>query len=137
MIENNYPTDTDKHFYTFKNGTSKKIDAFLVGGLIDEVFLDLCFSKCTVIDTNDRKVTISKYYLQAYELLPLIPVGNPTPSFAIWLSDLKPTTIEALVKEEGHRKFVISQAIGRIFENISPNVCHLDVLRRLQWELRD
>ncbi|MDQ3903648.1 MAG: hypothetical protein M3247_08420 [Thermoproteota archaeon] len=78
---------------------------------------------------------VSKYYIHAWELLPLISAGNPPPYYIINLSDLRPDLVHELNSDHENRDFVISQSIGRIFENISPRQYHLSIAKRLRWKL--
>jgi hypothetical protein len=147
--------DPDKVFETNSNNTTNSnqapktcsnffrnlagyndIDSFTIGGLIDDVYLALICTKEDVTDDSGRKITINRYYLQAWKLQGLISVGRPPPKFVIMLSDLNPKLKQAL-KDLDHetRSYVINQSIGRIFENINPKLYHLSIARRLCWKL--
>jgi hypothetical protein len=105
--------------------------------LVDQLFLHLdCF---TEIIKNDQgqTLTVKKYSQQAYDLLPRIPVAKPTPPFIINTSDLTPRLLQELknsVKEE--RRYVVMQAVGRIFENINSRLYHLSIARKLKVEFK-
>ena len=105
--------------------------------LVDKLFLHLaCF---TEIIKNNRGQTlrIKKYYHQANELLPRIPVAKPTPTFIIHTSDLTPRLLQELkdsVKEE--RRYVVMEAVGRIFERINSRIYHFSIARKLNVEFK-
>jgi hypothetical protein len=122
----------------FKNYNSyNKFDRYTTEGLKDELFLQMCFTKETITDNNGKKITVSKYYLQAWELLPRISAGNPPPYFIINLSHLTPKLIYELRNDKYNRDYVVSQAIGRIFENVSPKQYHLSLAKRLRWKFEE
>lgn len=105
--------------------------------LVDQLFLHL--DSFTEIIKNDQGQTLAvkKYSQQAYELLPRIPVAKPTPTFIINTSDLTPRLLQELkqsVKEE--RRYVVMQAVGRIFENINSRLYHLSIARKLKVEFK-
>jgi hypothetical protein len=116
-----------------------KDSGWTTAGLIDDLFLRLCTSSSWVNYNNNgqtREIKVSKYYMQAWELLPLISAGNPPPYYIINLSDLRPDLVHELQSDHENRDFVISQSIGRIFENISPRQYHLSIAKRLRWKLQ-
>jgi hypothetical protein len=105
--------------------------------LVDELFLHLdCFIEIIKNDQG-QTFTVKKYSQQAYELLPRIPVAKPTPTFIINTSDLTPRLLQELKdssKEE--RKYVVMQAVGRIFENINSLLYHLSIAQKLKVEFK-
>lgn len=122
---------------TFKGDGHEKKPEWTTAGLIDDLFLQLCTTISRVIDNSNgwnREIKVSKYYIQAWELLPLISAGDPPPYFIINLSNIRPDLVHE-IKHNPDRDFVISQAIGRIFENISPRQYHLSVAHRLRWKM--
>jgi hypothetical protein len=141
---NNIAADSDKDFdyetndNLFRNLAGyNDIEAYTIWGLIDEIYLSLVCSKEHVIDGSGSRIVISKYYLQAWKLQRLISAGRPPPYFIIMLSDLNPKLKQGLKSLDDETKdFVLSQAIGRIFENINPRLYHLSIARRLRWELK-
>ncbi len=106
--------------------------------LVDQLFMHL--DSFTEIIKNDQGQTLTvkkKYRRQAYDLLPRIPVAKPTPTFIINTSDLTPRLLQELkhsVKEE--RRYVVMQAVGRIFENIDSRLYHLSIARKLKVEFK-
>lgn len=110
--------------------------SFTIAGLIDDLYLSLLCTRETVTDDIGEKITINKYYLQAWKLQRLISAGHPPPYFVIQLSDLNPKLKQALGDlDDETRGFVLCQAIGRIFENINPRLYHLSIAKRLRWRL--
>jgi hypothetical protein len=107
------------------------------GCLIDELFLHLVRFTETITNDKGQIFTVKKYHRQAYDLLPRISVAKPTPTFIIYLSDLTPKLLEELknsTKEE--RRYVVMQAVGRIFENINSRLYHLSIARILKVEFK-
>jgi hypothetical protein len=101
--------------------------------LIDELFLQLASTKQT-IKHNDKCVTVRKYYNQALVLRPWIAVAVPTPKFVINSYDLTPK-ITAEIKPLNESKYVLKEAVGRIFENIDFRQYHLSISRVLEVDL--
>jgi len=100
--------------------------------LIDEAFLQLAGTKA-IVKNGGKRISIYKYYNQAFRLRNWITIAKPTPEFIINISDLTPriyAEIKAL-KKEGY-EYVLKQAVGRIFENIDPRQCHLSIARKLK-----
>jgi hypothetical protein len=120
------------------NNNHKQISGWTTAGLIDELFMQLCNCKRRITDNSNgklREIEESKYYIQAWKLLPLISAGNPPPYYIINLSDLTPDLVHELQCDRENRDFVVPQAIGRIFEIISPRQYYLSIARRLRWKL--
>jgi hypothetical protein len=103
--------------------------------LVDKLFLRIAGTK-EIVNHKDKKVTIYKYYNQAFRLLNWISIANPTPEFIINVSDLTPrivTELKALGNETYN--YVIRQAVGRIFENIDSKQYHISIARKLKVRL--
>jgi len=105
--------------------------------LVDELFLHLtCFTE--IIQNNQgQTLTVKKYQHQANELLPRISVAKPPPTFIIYLLDLTPKLLQELKdssKEE--RRYVVMEAVGRIFENMNPRLYHLSIARKLKVQFK-
>jgi hypothetical protein len=98
--------------------------------LIDELFLQLAATKQT-IKHNDKAVTIQKYYNQALALRPWIAAAYPTLKFVINSCDLIPRII-AEIKTLNDPKYVLKEAVGRIFENINFRQYHLSISKVLE-----
>ena len=104
---------------------------------MDELFIHLD-SFTEIIKTRQGQIaTVKKYHQQAYDLLPRISVANPTPTFIIHTSDLTARLLQELkdsVKEE--RRYVVMEAVGRIFESINSRLYHLSIARKLKVEFK-
>jgi hypothetical protein len=93
------------------NNNHDQISGWTITGLIEDLFLQLCTIRKRVIDNSNgqaREIKVSKYYIQAWELLSLISAGNPPPYYIINLSDLRPDLIHELKCDHENRDFVIS-----------------------------
>jgi hypothetical protein len=96
-----------------------------------------CFTEIIKNDQGQTLTVKKKYRRQAYDLLPRIPVAKPTPTFVINTSDLTPRLLQELkesVKEE--RRYVVTEAVGRIFESINSRLYHLSIARKLKVEFK-
>jgi hypothetical protein len=102
--------------------------------LIDEVFLCLAGAK-TVVKHNGKSITIRKYYNQALRLRPWIAAAYTTPKFVINLYDLTPKII-AEIKALNDPKYILKEAVGRIFENIDFRQYHLSISNVLEVDLK-
>jgi hypothetical protein len=106
------------------------------GCLIEEIFLQLAGTK-EIVDHNGKRVTICKYYNQAFRLRRWIPVARPAPEFMVNMSDLATKIVaelRAFDKEDS--QYVLKQAVGRIFENIEFRQYHLSIARNLEVVLK-
>jgi hypothetical protein len=104
---------------------------------VDELQLDLCRAREQItIDQNFyvdgqkqvKTLTVKKYYAQAFELMKWIPILRPSPEFVINTKDLSPKVIEELegwIEKPTTLSYILKQAVGRIFENISFDYYHI------------
>jgi hypothetical protein len=86
-------------------------------------------------NNNCKEIPARKYYLQARELSRWIPIAKPTPAFIICISDLTPqlkTEIVQLIRSPDNLRYVLTQAVGRIFENLDFEYYHLSIARNLR-----
>ena len=91
-------------------------------------------SKTDLLETG-KQFDSRKYYNQAYHYL-RVGVCNPIPNFLISLVDLGPTLIKELAQlEKQDRDFVVKQAVGRIFEDISSELYHDSVSKVLKVKI--
>jgi hypothetical protein len=105
--------------------------------LVDELFLHLTNFKEIIENNHGQTLEVKKYYHQANELIPLIPVGKPTPTFVIYLADLTPKLRKELKdSSEEERRYVVMQAVGRIFENVNSRLYHLSIARKLKVQFK-
>ena len=109
---------------------NKHIEYLTEACITDELFLQLAQTKQT-IKHNDRSITIRKYYNQALVLRPWIAVAVPMPKFVINSYDLTPKIISE-IKILEDPKYVLKEAVGRIFENIDFRQYHLSISKVLE-----
>jgi hypothetical protein len=105
--------------------------------LIDLLFLRLASIKESVCNDKAQTLQVRKYYKQANDLMKWIPVSKPPPEFVINISDLTPRLIEELTqnitsKKKNRISYVLTQAVGRLFENLDFDTCHLSIFRNLR-----
>jgi hypothetical protein len=127
----NLPLQEPQNHITL-TGANEQIEYWTEQCLIDELFLQLARTKQTIKhNNNDKSITIRKYYNQALILRPWIAAANPTPKFVINLYDLTPKII-AEIKTLSDPKYVLKEAVGRIFENIDFRQYHLSISKVLE-----
>jgi hypothetical protein len=102
----------------------------------DELFLCLAGKREVIPDKREdgRVIYYRKYYHQALKLFKWIPIAKPSPEFVINVSDLPQRIIQELQQNiTGNitRRYVVTQAVGRIFENIDFRYHHLSIARNL------
>jgi hypothetical protein len=102
--------------------------------LIDELFLQLAFTKQTILH-NDKSITVHKYYHQALALRKWIPIARPAPAFVVDISDLSARTVAEL-KVLNDPQTVLKQSVGRIFENIDTRQYYLSIAQFLEVVLK-
>jgi hypothetical protein len=111
--------------------------------VIDELFLQLAGTK-EIVNHNGKRVSVHKYYNQAFRLRHRIPVVKPVPEFIVNMSDLtvrlvaelKALSYDDKEKNKGDPNYVLRQAVGRIFENIDSRRYHLSIARNLEVVLK-
>jgi hypothetical protein len=133
----NYKESKDKtfSFYTHID------DPWLKSYLIDRLKQHLATAEIGINDyknnLQDKRVFDGrKYYNRAYHFL---KVGSfkPVPPFVINLSDLTRRLIKELYQlDEQDRKYVLKQAVGRIFEDINFELYHSSISRTLDVDLQ-
>lgn len=112
------------------------IDFWTLEYFVDKIFLRLVEVKETV-HNGDKEIHVKKYYRQARELFKWIPIAKPSPAFIIYISDLTQeikTQIEQLMATSSpdNLRYVLTQAVGRIFENLDFEYYHLSIARNLR-----
>ncbi|HEY9386336.1 MAG TPA: hypothetical protein VIP70_04805 [Nitrososphaeraceae archaeon] len=131
MTNNILSVDSHK---SFDNG--KEEPEWTIECLIDEVFLNLASTKETITNYKGRTITVRKYYNQARQLMQWIPIAKPPPDFIINISDLTSSKLkEEIVNLVHHPKtmqHVITQGVGRIFENLDFDYYHLSIAKNLR-----
>jgi hypothetical protein len=103
--------------------------------LIDETFLQLAATKA-IVKNGDKRISIYKYYNQAFRLRNWITIAKPTPEFIINISDLTPRVIAELkALDKKGAEYVLNKVVGRLFENIDFRQYHLSIARKLKVRL--
>jgi hypothetical protein len=103
---------------------------------VDQLFLNLVKVKELISSDNGKTILVHKYYRQARQLMYWIPVVRlPSNEFVICVSDLLPSIIkdiESIITTPTTLRYVLTQAVGRIFENLDFEYYHLSVARNLR-----
>jgi hypothetical protein len=104
--------------------------------LVDQLFLCLAATKEYIAtNKNDGTIPVKKYYSQARRLMKWIPIARPAPEYVINISDLSPKVrkeIESIIDSPTTLQYVLTQVVGRIFENINFDYYHLSIARYLK-----
>lgn len=102
--------------------------------LVDELFFSLVKVRECITNNKGRTIHIRKYYRRARDILKLIPISKPAPVFIINISDLPQRIIKEIerVTENDARAYILTQAVGRIFENIDFKRYHLSIAKNLR-----
>ena len=124
---NNISSSLDK---TFPN------EEWTLEYFVDKIFLCLVQVKETV-HNEGKEIDVRKYYRQAIEKSKWIPIAKPSPAFIIYISDLTQeikTQIEHLMATSSpdNLRYVLTQAVGRIFENLDFEYYHMSIARNLK-----
>jgi hypothetical protein len=88
--------------------------------IIDELQRDLASVKQQAIDQTGQIVIIRKYQSLCRRLGRFIPIADPTPEYAIHISDLKPEVRRALEKipHAELKRLLAHQAVLKLFEAV-------------------
>ncbi len=125
----------DKAFY----GSEAVYEFWTIECLVYKLFLRL--AKATEkINKNGKEVHVGKYYRQARELFRWIPIAKPSPAFVIYVSDLTPQLVaqlEDLITAPDNLRYVLTQAVARIFENLDFDRFHMSVASNLRLRLEE
>ena len=104
--------------------------------IVDELFLNLAHkTEIITIEENGRSIPVKKYYRQAKDLMKWIPIAKPSPEFVINICHLTPKVrkeIESISSYRDDLQYVLTQAVGRIFENLDFGYYHLSIARNLR-----
>lgn len=137
-MESNIANDTKLPF-PYKQSKDEEVwsDNYFVCTLKEELatveFTPLNL-KTDLLDCS-RNFDSRKYYNQAYHYLK-IGALQQVPLYLVSLSDLSSNVVKALVAyDKADRAIILKQAVGRIFEDISPRLYHDSVSKLLVVEL--
>jgi hypothetical protein len=147
----NYNYINHSHKSSSKDLVNLTTNFFTESGLKDNFFLDLCRAK-TDTDIRGRLVNISvivpdkegaqqvtknKYFDYAMKKTPTIIIGKRNHPFIIDKEDIRPDIIKQLESLHTYfRQNIIKQAVLRIFEITSPQICYLSIAPRLKVEIK-
>lgn len=106
--------------------------------LVDHLKQHLATFEVAITPSDDKRVYDNRrYYQQAHESL-IVGVLKPAPPFVIYLSDLSPKIIRELYGlDRESRKYVLKQAVGRIFEDVNSGLYHSSISKVLEVKLKD
>jgi hypothetical protein len=111
-------------------------DKWTTERIVDEVFLNLVrTTESITVEDGGRSIPVRKYYRQARELMKWIPIARPSPEFVINIGDLTSKVIkeiESIISYPKTLQYVITQAVGRIFENLDLECYQLSIARNLR-----
>ena len=136
VLPTNNAKDRRVKFSELTSLAARENDAWTTEHLVDKLFLHLASKKENTSTANGRSVTFRKYYRQARDLMKWIPIAKPSPQFIIHVSDLTPRLIrelEELTATPTVLNYVVTQAVGRIFESLDFEYYHLSVAGCLTW----
>jgi DNA modification methylase len=104
--------------------------------LVDRLKQNLAtITECITVTGTEKIYDNRKYYNQAHNLLK-IGACRPVPHFLVSVSDLWPELLKELrILDKRNRKFVLKQAVGRIFEDINSELYHNSISRVLEVRL--
>jgi hypothetical protein len=123
----------------FEIDNQKEGPEWTVESLVDELFLNLSGTKAIVTNDKGKTITIRKYYSQARQLIRWIPVVRlPSNEFVINICDLAPQVIrqiESVIDSPRTLQYVLTQAVGRIFENLDFEYYHISIAKNLRVKM--
>ncbi len=101
---------------------------------VDKLFLSLAKTRECITNYKGETIHVKKYYRRARDILKIIPIRRPPPIFIINISDLPQRIIDEFetVTDIKTRTYVITQAVGRIFENLDFEYYHISIARNLR-----
>jgi hypothetical protein len=124
---------------SFEIDNQNKEPEWTVESLVDELFLNLADTKAIVTNDKGRTITIRKYYSQARQLIRWIPVARlPSNEFVINICDLTPQVIrkiESVIDSPRTLQYILTQALGRIFENLEFQYYHISIAKNLRVKM--
>lgn len=114
-------------------GVANDKEEWTIECLVDQLFLSLAGTKECVTNGKDETLHVKKYYRRAREIIKSISIWRPPPIFIINISDLPKRIIKEFeaVTDDKTRAYVLTQAVGRIFENLDFEHYHLSIARNL------
>jgi hypothetical protein len=106
--------------------------------LIDRLKQHLATFEIPVAPDNDDKIYDNRKYCQQAHKSLFFGALKPVPPFVIYLSDLTHKIIKELYDlDRESRRYVLKQAVGRIFEDINSDLYHNSISKELEVKLKD
>jgi hypothetical protein len=104
---------------------------------VDELLLSLAGVRECFTNDSDRIIHVRKYYRLARAILKWVPISKPPPDFIINISDLPQRILQEFEKvtDNDTMTYILTQAVGRIFENLNFEYYHLSIARNLRVRL--
>lgn len=100
------------------------IEYWTIGHLTDELFIQIAKTR-EIINYNNKKITIYKYYHQALRMWKWIPISKPKAKFIIYISDLTPRIYCELKNLDRYAaQYILKESVRKIFENIDSKFYH-------------
>ncbi len=105
--------------------------------IVDQTKFELARVPITTEEQQqNNQLDSRKYYNQARNML-WIGAAKPIPPYIVYLSDFSPRLIKELhILDTKDRQYVLKQAVGRIFEDIHPDLYHNSISRVLWVKLQ-
>ncbi len=107
--------------------------------IVDRLFFEMTESRDDAQGWEDyqHKGQRKKYYDRALDAIKMA-AGRPSPIFVINTSDLTTRLKKELseLKEEA-LDYVVSEAVGRVCENVNPKLYHLTLKKCLGWRFEN
>lgn len=115
-------------------GFAGESDDWTIEYFVDRLFLSLAKTRECITNDKGETIRVKKYYRRARDILKLVPIWRPPPIFIINISDLPERIIDEFeaVTDIKTRTYVITQAVGRIFENLDFEYYHISIARNLR-----
>jgi hypothetical protein len=117
----------------------ENVEAWTVEYIVDRLFFEMLELKDDAQGWEDYplKEQRKKYYGRAQDAIK-IAAGRPSPIFVINITDLT-TRLKRELSElkEDTLDYVVSEAIGRVCENVNPKLYHLTLKKCLGWRFEN
>jgi hypothetical protein len=107
--------------------------------LVDRLFFEMLEIKDKAQGWEDyqHKGQRQKYYRRARDAIKMA-AGRPSPIYVINISDLTTRLKKELLDLRNDTlDYVVSEAIGRVCENVNPKLYHLTLKKRLGWRVEN
>lgn len=115
------------------------LEGWTVEYIVDRLFFEMAESRDDAQGWEDypRREQRKKYYDRARDAIKMA-AGRPSPIFVINITDLT-TRLKRELSElkEDTLDYVVSEAIGRVCENVNPKLYHLTLKKCLGWRFEN